>query len=256
MVDFTDLLDADIDVLLDGETPANTDLAAISGLISQLRSLADTPLSRGFIDSHVETAAIQRLDNVGASGRPPATERLAFGIRRRVSAAAASLVMLVSATGIAAASDSAAPGDWNYGIDMALEAIGIGAGGHAERLEELQQVSPEIQLDEPTPETAEASDERGLGRASEAVSQNPASNLHSVEARSRVSALLTYMNTVDRIDGAVVAAMARGESPGEAGRSPSADAPGRENRPDSPGQQGNRPGNPDKSPQKKPNSRP
>ena len=45
--------------------------------------------------------------------------------------------MIVGMTGVAVASDSAVPGDWNYGIDRALEAVGIGEGGAAERLQEL-----------------------------------------------------------------------------------------------------------------------
>ena len=78
----------------------------------------------------------QRVSAVAGTGLTPG-RRLAFGLKRRVAAGATSLMMIVGMTGVAWASDSAVPGDWNYGIDRALEAVGIGAGGAAERLQEL-----------------------------------------------------------------------------------------------------------------------
>lgn len=45
-------------------------------------------------------------------------------------------VLLVGGITVGVASDSAVPGDPTYGLDRALEWVGIGAGGAAERLEE------------------------------------------------------------------------------------------------------------------------
>ncbi len=58
-------------------------------------------------------------------------------LRRRVAIAVAAAALLVVGTaGLAVAADGAAPGDALYGVDRALEKVGLGSGGATERLEE------------------------------------------------------------------------------------------------------------------------
>lgn len=58
-------------------------------------------------------------------------------LRTRVAAVAASVIVSLGGfTGVAVAAQSAAPGDFLYGMDRALESVGIGRGGTPERLDE------------------------------------------------------------------------------------------------------------------------
>ncbi|MGD2044435.1 MAG: hypothetical protein PVJ28_12355, partial [Acidimicrobiia bacterium] len=143
---FEELFDRDIETLLNGGTPANTDLIPLRRVVEELRSLADPPLSVGFIEFHAaesaSTAAQTRAQSP-ARRRTGRVDGLVRNLRRRATATVATLVMLTSATGMAWAADGAVPGDWYYGLDRALESIGIGAGGAAERLQELEATTPD-----------------------------------------------------------------------------------------------------------------
>ena len=55
-------------------------------------------------------------------------------LKHRAVALAATMATVMGLSGVALAVDGATPGDWYYGLDTALEAIGIGAGGAEERL--------------------------------------------------------------------------------------------------------------------------
>jgi hypothetical protein len=121
------------------------------------------------------------------------------------------------------AADGAVPGDWYYGLDRALESVGIGAGGAAERLQEVAALQEEHGVDvapastvpstinEPETNTVEEPKTDTVETAAPSNSRRPAF----------VSELLFYLNSVDRVDGAVVSAIARG-GPG-VGNGPPAD---------------------------------
>ncbi len=104
------------------------------------------------------------------------------------------------------ASDSAAPGDWNYGIDLALEVAGIGAGGEGERLHELEVLA-------------------GLDVVT----------VHSSEGSARVTQLLGYLEDADSVDGSTVSEIA---SDGAARPERIQGAAGRANKPEDPGAAG------------------
>ncbi len=62
-------------------------------------------------------------------------------LRRRAATVAATVALLIGGgAGAAIAANSASPGDVLYGVDQALEAVGIRDGGAQERLEEVQQL--------------------------------------------------------------------------------------------------------------------
>ena len=137
---WSELIDRDLDLLIDGIQSFNDDLAPLESFVNSLGSFDVTAPSAEFLEYHAAeaAAAVQTGQaTVAGTGLTPG-RRLAFGLKRRVAAGATSLMMIVGMTGVAWASDSAVPGDWNYGIDRALEAVGIGAGGAKERLQELE----------------------------------------------------------------------------------------------------------------------
>ena len=137
---WTDLIDRDIEALIAGDRPANDDLSPLDGFITALNSFGSITPPSEFIESHAALAAASVRESLPPAPPPtPArrTRRIVLGAKRRLVAVMASVAMISGMTGVAWASDSAVPGDWNYGIDLALEAIGIGAGGAEERLAEL-----------------------------------------------------------------------------------------------------------------------
>lgn len=228
---FEELFDRDIETLLDGGSPSNTDLIPLCVVVDELRSLADAPLPPGFIDFHAAEAAatIEKLRSQAPTHRRNDRRAgLVVAIRRRATAAAATLVMLVSATGMAWAADTAVPGDWFYGIDRALEQIGIGAGGDAERLQELEATTTEMpaerestQLLEPETSSALAPERStGLDRAANALRQDRRSGFAPTETPGPPVDMLGYLQSTDHVDGAVVAGLAKGDrvqpdTPGE-----------------------------------------
>ena len=131
----SDLVDRDLDLVIDGIQPFNDDLAPLESFVNSLGSFADIAPSPEFLEYHAAEAAATAQTPpaapVGTGGRRPG-----FGLRRRGLAGATSLMMILGMTGVAWASDSAVPGDWNYGIDRALESMGIGAGGAEERIQD------------------------------------------------------------------------------------------------------------------------
>jgi hypothetical protein len=74
------------------------------------------------------------------------------------------VLMVAGMTGVAAAADAASPGHGLYGLDRALERIGIGAGGAEERIEEAGQL------------LAEGRARQALEHAAEALDSDPAAN--------------------------------------------------------------------------------
>jgi hypothetical protein len=172
--------------------------------------------------------------------------------------------MVVGMTGVAAAADSAAPGDPLYGLDRALERIGIGAGSAAERLEEADQLLTEGQTLQALEHAIEAVDDDAAASAALDIAIDrveTAANEKSAAVQEKVRALLTYMsenigkdNGVDGRDfGQGIADIARGIEPASENGAPTPvddPPPGKQNRPDDgeqpdSGNQGTRSGNSD-----------
>ena len=138
---WTDLIDRDIEALIAGERPANEDLSPLDGFITALNSFGSITAPSEFIETQAAMAASSVRDSRQPAPLPKPRrrrQRIVLRAKRRLAAVITSAVMISGMTGVAWASDSAVPGDWNYGIDLALETIGIGAGGAEERLAELE----------------------------------------------------------------------------------------------------------------------
>ena len=167
----------------------------IERLISELRTEAD---AAHFPD--LAEPAVARGSRRSWIGR----------LRTRTAAATASLVLAFGGLGGAAyAANGAVPGDLLYGVDRALEAVGIGNGASAERLEEVktlvEQGHADHGLEHAANVVADPGAQAALFEAAERIS-----GLDQAAAQEGVAPLLTYLSeTVGPVDGPTVAELAR-----------------------------------------------
>ena len=148
---------------------------------------------------------------------------------------ASTLAALLVFAGVAYASNGAVPGDTLYGLDCALEDVGLGDGGLEERFAEAGELMDDGLVDEGLAHAAEALveeqedlDENGDGEVSEeeeaagreallAAAEAVLSNgsEQSLEVRTRVAEKLRFMANTElkgKEFGQAVAGMARGMS--------------------------------------------
>jgi hypothetical protein len=174
-------------------------------IASELRSEADATV---FAD--LTEAAVVR------GSRP----RLIGRLRRRAATTAAAVVLAFSGLGgVAYAANGAAPGDFLYGLDRALETVGFGNGGSAERLAEVKAL---VEAGNAGQGLEHATDSL-LGHIEGAGSEAAQSALLAAAQRiatlgegeaagppEGVADLLTYLSeNIDAIDGQAVAELAR-----------------------------------------------
>ncbi|MEE8375932.1 MAG: hypothetical protein V3S26_06395 [Acidimicrobiia bacterium] len=239
---WTELIDRDLDLLIDGKQPHNSDLAPLRSFVNTLGSFGVTELSPGFPEDHAAEGAAMARARLSDTTVPLSTgRRLTLGLKRRVTAAATSLMMIVGMTGVAWAADSAVPGDWNYGIDRALESMGIGAGGTEERLEELAVIrgTETVSRDDSSSGAKSENSEVGLDNAAATVAETPRGSQRATEVQNGESALLTYLANIDRVDGPTVSELVK--------QFKQAQKPSGTKKPENPGEQGNKPTEPGKS---------
>lgn len=138
----TEFVDQDVERLISGESPLDPDLAELTSFMDALRSYRTVVPSIDAPEHLVAKAAESvrsgqkaHLDLVplGAGSRP---DRRPSWLATRAVAAVASFVLLVGVSAVALAAHVSIPGDTLYGVDRALEAIGIGDGSVGERLVE------------------------------------------------------------------------------------------------------------------------
>jgi hypothetical protein len=209
---WSELIDRDLDLLIDGKQPYNSDLAPLRSFVKTLGSFAVTELSPGFPEDHAaEGAAMARARHSDTPARLSTPRRLAFGLRRRVTAAATSLMMIVGMTGVAWAADSAVPGDWNYGLDRALESMGIGAGGAEERLQELAVIREVGIASRSGGNLVAGSDDPavGLENAAATVAATTRGSQRTEDVAQGVSALLAYLASPEGVDRPSISELAK-----------------------------------------------
>jgi hypothetical protein len=142
--------------------------------------------------------------------------------RRLVTAASAAVLLVGGFAGLAWAADGSAPGNALYGLDRALEHVGIGQGGAAERLQEIRDLiaggnipgglSQAGELVGATP-TATPDDASQAVEALQAAAARVASqgSEASSDVHAQVSTLLTYLSeNIGQVDGKQVSELARG----------------------------------------------
>ena len=195
------LLDADIDRIFAGDQPHNTELTSSVSPITDLRAMGFVELDEEHVSDMTGRATelvpppVRRTTEVGQ------VRGFAGRLRTRATAGATTLIVVSGLAGVAVASDDAVPGDWNYGIDRALEAIGIGDGGAAERLIELRA------LEADQPPTLNAAIARRSELTADQVLAKGSEASHA--AGEKVSAIHEYLASTEKADGSIVSEIAR-----------------------------------------------
>ena len=196
----------DIDVLLSGGVPNDPGLARLTPVVDRLK--AHIPLD--FDSTRMATFTAQAVKTVPKSilvvptsvARPTGfSRRLAFP--PRFVGALAAIALLVGMSGIAVASDGAAPGDTLYGLDRALERVGVGVGGAEERLAEATVLVGQGRAADALDHAIEAIDDAdeqasdALEKAAERVGGMSSENGSAADVHTNVAAMLKWMTTTD-----------------------------------------------------------
>jgi hypothetical protein len=199
------LPEREIDRLFAGHEPADADVARLTPFVRAARAEAaglpsDESISAfaarlgAEATSDAALALRGKARKVGATARP---------VRRRaVLASVVATVGVVGLGGTAVAANSAVPGDALYGLDQALEVIGIGNGGTAERLDEASVLANEGKVDAALTHAARALQAEGEGDGAVALSETAAVIAEDPatqgDAREAVAAMISWMRSTDR----------------------------------------------------------
>jgi hypothetical protein len=224
--------DQDLEHLVHGENPESRELARLAEALQKWQAdFARTPT-----EDQIAAFASQAAE-IAKQGKPTVTPLATTTPRRsrfralkyKLATGMAAVLMLSGMTGVAVASDEAAPGDALYGIDRALENIGINDGGAAERIAEAQSLFDAGLVGEALEHSAEAfEDDETATEAVNALMEAAARVAESGNAEGTlegVSDLLEAMAEADKGQtfGELVSDMARdikGVAPDDAGPQP------------------------------------
>lgn len=161
----SELTDQDAERILSGSEPEDVTLARLTAALAALHRVEAAALSEDQADQLVARAVALSQNARPGSAQPDgnsqdgATKRALRTLRHRLAVLAATIFVVSGMTGVAVASDEAAPGDELYGIDRALERVGIGVGGAAERITEAQVLANAGQVTAAINHVAEAIEE-------------------------------------------------------------------------------------------------
>jgi hypothetical protein len=191
------LTEQDVELILGGAVPPGDDLARFAAVLESLHGTEpSTPPAEMAVAFSTRAAEIARMSRVAPSSlRTPSPRRSGWMLQRRFAGALGAAVLLTGMTGVAVAADRAAPGQALYGLDRAMEAMGIGDGGPPERIIEAQVLFQRGRVPEAIAQAAKAvEDNAGTGEAGE---QSP-----SPEAARAAAALRSAAERVSMDDDA------------------------------------------------------
>ena len=215
-----DFSDADVERLLRGETPEHPQLMDLTRLVEQLRIVGSRYPSPEVARAQISAAAALAREaiEIRPRKRPKPLSWLANAQSRlapRLATALAAFILLIGMTGVSLASNGAVPGDPLYGLDMALEKVGIMSGGIAERVEEAEVLLGRGLAAQALTHLGSASDDHVAADALLGAAQRlqaKADESDSIQDQSSVAALLNWIATNDPKSagfGQTVAEMAR-----------------------------------------------
>ena len=198
---FREMTDAEIERLLRGET-SDEALLPLARMMTEVRRLGDMVPLRGS-EMAMQAAALVRDQRPVPTRRPVSTSRRP---RRRLSRVLAipalAMILLIGTTGLAFASDSSAPGDALYGIDRALELVGIGTGGVQERIAEAEKLALDGDAEAALEHVGNAMNETDNEEAGEALLEtaerlrsNPNGSENANLVRDELADMLEWMAT-------------------------------------------------------------
>jgi hypothetical protein len=260
MMRFATFSDGDVERVLDGTADA-PELADLASFLEGLRREAAVQVDEDAVLRYVSGAAAVTAAEPGRVGAGASVAvavsnsegksgmATSVRLRRALAATVSAVVLFGSVSGVALAADGADPGDGLYGIDRALERVGIGNGGVEERLEEARTLAgrgdvalglrhaaaafEDEAADDPSggevegegsggddigdgaPGGGEPAGDGATSNAGEALlaaaeTVRSAGAERSQEVRDGVAALLTYLSeNVGTVDGAMVAVLAQ-----------------------------------------------
>jgi hypothetical protein len=164
------LTEQDVELILGGAVPPGDDLARFAAVLESLHGTEpSTPPAEMAVAFSTRAAEIARMSRVAPSSlRTPSPRRSGWMLQRRFAGALGAAVLLTGMTGVAVAADRAAPGQALYGLDRAMEAMGIGDGGPPERIIEAQLLFQRGEVPEAIAQAAQAVEESaGAGESGE-----------------------------------------------------------------------------------------
>lgn len=137
------------------------------------------------------------------------------------------LVTFGGLSGVALAANGAVPGDTLFGIDRALETVGIGNGGNAERLNEVKALIDQGRADRGLEHAAGIVEGDTGAQAALLAAAERIRGLDQAASHEGVATLLTYLSeNVGSVDGATVAELARAVRGNDPAGPPEAVPPG------------------------------
>ena len=249
-MEHTEFTDEQIERLLAGQD--SDEFGSLGVALAALRNIEAPEIAVGPITKSAVAVAIKSAPH-GVRVDSATSPSFFSSLRQRAAAiAVGATVMLSSTGGLAVAADGAKPGDFLYGVDRALETIGIGNGNDIERLEEAQALINAGDVPRGLRHAAEAVEREETENGASAALLDAADRVRSgrseqsAATREQVATLLTYISeNAGSIDGQQVAELAREIGAPEADNpsGPSVDTPT-----DPPGRADHAPGPPDHAP--------
>lgn len=185
--------DADVEALFTRREPSDAELLGLASALARidLRHLGVDVEQRAGVFS-LRAATLARQSGVSRGGPVPWWRR----VRSKLVTSVLSVFAVIGMTGVAVASNAAAPGDLLYGIDQALERIGINDGGITERLEEAATLAENGQPAEALDHAAAAVSSQSPS-AADALERAVQSLEDSAGITAEVAALLDWMSAAD-----------------------------------------------------------
>lgn len=197
--------DQDLERLVHGDKPENQELTRLAEALQNwqaefTRTPTETQVAE-FASQAAEIAARTQPKAVPRSTPAPSRSRFR-ALKYKLATGMAALLMVSGMSGVAVASDGAAPGDALYGLDRALESIGINDGGAAERISEAQSLLDAGLIGEALEHAAEAfeGDETGAEAVNALMdaAARVAENGNGADTLNRVADMLVWMADAPR----------------------------------------------------------
>lgn len=189
------ITDTDVEALLSRREPYDRELRGLSSALARLElQRLDIRVEERVGVFSLRAAALARQSGMPSTVTVPLWRR----VGPRLVTSALSMMLVIGISGVAVASDAAAPGDLLYGIDRALETIGINDGGVTERLEEAATMADHGQ----TVEALEHAAEAVLGtspEAADALQHAAEAGAQGQDVNAAVAEMLQWMATADNI---------------------------------------------------------
>jgi hypothetical protein len=134
------IADEEIDRLISHQIATDPELADLAAFLTELRGEFISEPSPAEVERLARSAgAIVRSQPASVrTSTQPQWPRSLLTVLRTSSAMAVSILALVVFSGLGLAANAAVPGDFLYGLDLAMEKVGIGAGSLQERTSEAQ----------------------------------------------------------------------------------------------------------------------